>query len=150
VYHLVILEDNKEHVDLLVRLLENFPEKHRFQTIFFLRPESFITHIKEQGNPDIFLTDIDFGENSFNGIQLVSEQFQPGNITQVIYVTGFINYCTRVYETEHIYFLTKPVKSSELYNALVRAINHLDQAEAKSISLSVNGCVIRILTDTIN
>ena len=44
--------------------------------------------------------------------------FPTGSKTQVIYATGYIEYCTPVYETQHVYFLVKPVRQSTLDDAL--------------------------------
>lgn len=82
--------------------------------------------------PDIALLDIELGPD--NGISLVKELFPDGSNTQVIYITGYAEYCTDVYETEHIYFLLKPLKLPELQRSLSKAVEHLDLA---SVSLVI-------------
>lgn len=74
--------------------------------------------------PDIALLDIELGPD--NGISLAKQLFPVGFNTQVIYITGYAEYCTDVYETEHIYFLLKPLKLPELQRALSKAIEHLE------------------------
>jgi len=148
-YRLVILEDNSAHTQTLIGLLKDFPQADRFEIACVCKPAALKAYLEKRGKPDILLTDIDFGENELNGIQLVGELFPPGSAVQVIYVTGFIEYCTRVYETEHIYFLIKPVKTDELYAALSRALARLDQAEDRLVSVHVGGGVVRILPEAI-
>ena len=43
--------------------------------------------------------------------------------TQVVYVTGHAEYCTKVYDTDHVSFLLKPVGRTELRAALKKAID---------------------------
>lgn len=72
--------------------------------------------------PDVVLMDIELGQN-LCGIDVVKRLFPAGAGVQVIYITGYVEYCTRVYETEHISFLVKPVREEELRTALDRALD---------------------------
>lgn len=67
---------------------------------------------------DILITDINLGTDAADGISTVRDLFPAGSKTQVIYATGYIEYCTPVYETQHVYFLVKPVRQSALDDAL--------------------------------
>lgn len=58
--------------------------------------------------PDIALLDIQLNEE--NGISLARELFPAHCGTAVIFITGYMEYCTDVYEAEHIYFLLKPLQ----------------------------------------
>lgn len=58
--------------------------------------------------------------------------FPDGTETQVIYVTGYIEYCTPVYETPHIYFLAKPVKQRYLNDALEKALGNLSEIASRN------------------
>ena len=72
-------------------------------------------------------------------VELVKRCFPEGCGTQVIYVTGFIEYCTSVYRTEHVYFLTKPVSQSDLDDALDRAVVRLQAVGGRSIEVRFGG-----------
>ncbi len=148
-YKLVILEDNRVHADALIQMLSVFYMRDKFEIACVLNPTALKAYLDEYGKPDILLADIDLGIEECNGIQLVRELFPMGSPTQVIYVTGFIEYCTRVYETGHIYFLTKPVKADELYAAIARALALLRQAEEHSIFVRVGNSIVRIQPGTI-
>ena len=69
--------------------------------------------------PDVVLMDIELGQN-LCGIDVVKRLFPADSGVQVIYITGYMEYCTRVYETEHVSFLVKPVRAEELKAALDR------------------------------
>ena len=61
----------------------------------------------EKTPPNIALLDIQLGQD--NGISLAKQLFPSPSQTQVIFITGYVEYCSDVYETEHIYFLLKPL-----------------------------------------
>lgn len=91
--------------------------------------------------PDIALLDIEV--NSENGISLARELFPNGCGTAVIFITGHMEYCTDVYEAEHIYFLLKPLKKEQLKKALTKAVNALEIAPS-FFSVKANGTIHRI------
>ena len=78
--------------------------------------------------PDIAVMDIRLGDGS--GIDAVKKLFH-GSETQVIYITAYMEYCTDVYETEHVYFLKKPVDDEKLEHALQKAEKKLADTQKK-------------------
>lgn len=62
------------------------------------------------------------GEGSLTAIDAVKRLMLPQRGVQVIYVTGYDQYHTRAYETEHACFLVKPIDDGELAFALQRAL----------------------------
>ena len=86
----------------------------------------------EKTPPNIALLDIQLGQD--NGIALARQLFPAPSQTQVIFITGYIEYCSDVYETEHIYFLLKPLDPALLKKALQKAV---DKLEAQPITLSI-------------
>ncbi|MCD8145375.1 MAG: LytTR family DNA-binding domain-containing protein [Oscillospiraceae bacterium] len=95
-----------------------------------------------EGNANIALLDIELGEES--GIKLAKELFPTQHHTMVIFITGFIEYCTDVYEAEHIYFLLKPIKTEQLERALHKAVGALKSTQM-SFAIRVNGESKRIV-----
>ena len=53
--------------------------------------------------------------------------------TQVVYVTGHAEYCTKVYDTDHVSFLLKPVGRTELRAALKKAIDRCETYRSNPI-----------------
>ncbi len=70
--------------------------------------------------PDIVLMDILLGED--NGIELVKDAFPRDSGVSVIFISGYAEYCTDVYEAEHVYFLLKPIKPEQLRQAIEKAL----------------------------
>lgn len=93
------------------------------------------------GNPDIVLMDIILGNE--NGIELAKKHFSRDSGVAVIFVTGYLEYCTDVYETEHVYFLPKPVQSEKLSRALIKALRARDEAPC-AFTVRTDGVLRRI------
>ncbi len=142
-YQVWILEDRESHAQELLALLERCPRRARLQLQCLSSPEQLRCRMEGGEKADILLCDIDLGGRD-DGIRLVGERFPAGCGTQVIYVTGFVEFCTRVYETEHIYFLTKPVKEAELFAAMEQAVLRLDALVLRTLTLRSGGRICRI------
>ena len=93
--------------------------------------------------PDAVLMDIELGPDS-SGIDVVKRLFPAGSGVQVIYVTGHIEYCTQVYETEHVSFLVKPVRAEELKEALDRALARAAVSSREGLAIQ-SGAELRFL-----
>ena len=130
---IILCEDNPEHG----RLLEELVRRERTDPAEFTLCGS-VSQLEQElechGWPDILLMDIRLGEEA-DGIETVKRLAPEASGTQVIYVTGYIEYCTEVYETEHVSFLTKPVQAQELRRALDRAEERLKQLRREGITV---------------
>ena len=73
-------------------------------------------------SPRIALMDIQLGSTDETGITLARELFPAGSETSVIFITGYMEYVSDVYEADHIYFLKKPVEKEYLKRALDKAL----------------------------
>ena len=121
----VILEDRSSHRDELLSRLAAWPRADRLELRCAATAEE-LRCLLQAAPADILLTDIDLGEGEGTGIQLVREMLSDGSGTQVIYITGYpLQFCTMVYQTEHIYFLTKPLRQQELFDALDLSLIHI-------------------------
>lgn len=92
--------------------------------------------------PDVALLDIRLPEG--DGIGLAGELFPGESRTQVIFVTGYMEYYSEVYEAEHIWFLTKPVREAELRRALKKAAERLDRRRTQLLPVRSGGTVRQI------
>lgn len=125
-YQLVIMDDAAQAAEAVRAAVEESPAAADF-AITLVHSEAELSSLMETGLvPDVFLVDIKLEEGASDGIDLVRRLFPEGCGTQVIYVTGYIEYCTSVYETGHVYFLTKPVQQIEMNRALARAVRNLE------------------------
>lgn len=133
--NLIVLEDDQEYRSLLCRMVKASPFKERI-AVDVVSNVAVLESLLESGcRIDILMIDIALGSASPNGIEIVRRLFPAGCKTQVIYVSGYVEFCTPVYQTEHAYFLLKPVKQRELDAALKKSLTRLNASESNPIAL---------------
>ncbi|MEG2138086.1 MAG: response regulator [Oscillospiraceae bacterium] len=93
-------------------------------------------------NIEIVLMDINLGAE--NGIALTRQINRLYHGVQIVYSTGFMPYCTAVYETEHAYFLTKPVEVQLLAQAMQRAVSRLNCIRPEFVCLHIASGLRRV------
>ena len=138
-YNIAVVDDDVDQARLAADLVASSSQAKLFSEPIFLSPSAFPEVIKKFGHLDVVLMDIEFGEDVPNGIELVRQLFPTGCGTQVIYVTGHIEYCTRVYSTDHVWFLVKPFSQSDLDQSLKQAVSNLRASTTRPISVTVRG-----------
>lgn len=146
-YTVAILEDDPRQADALARMLA---EVDQADSLEIQQVPSLAELDAWLPNGDILFADIKLGESfgGQNGIELVKTRLADAP-TQVIYVTGYLEYCTPVYETEHVYLLAKPVRPEDLQAALTRAIANIERRRAERLVLSAGGSVVSLLPEEI-
>lgn len=117
---IVICDDNAEIISCLQTwICARFSQES--VKIFSFAAAKDLTDAVGQGlQADIAILDILLGED--NGILLAKQLFPSAAQTQVIFITGYVEYCSAVYETEHIYFLLKPLKEQAFHKAMDKAL----------------------------
>lgn len=85
---------------------------------------------------DIVLMDIELPEKS--GIILSKEILQSHAATRIIFITQYREYCSDVYETEHVYFIHKSDVKQYLPRAIEKAIFNLKQRKNNYLTISWN------------
>ena len=83
---------------------------------------------------DILIMDIVLG-NAENGINLVREFQETNAFLQTIYVSAYPEYHMDVYETDHIYFISKPIRRDMLSKALSKASQNLKALDNAFLTL---------------
>lgn len=117
-YTVCIVEDNAECAAALIDKVAASPFSEGFEVHEMASRAELESFVSEGRAIDILITDINLGTDAADGISMVRDLFPTGSKTQVIYATGYIEYCTPVYETQHVYFLVKPIRQSALDDAL--------------------------------
>ncbi len=133
--NLIILEDDSEYRELLRRMVADSPFGERLSVDAVQSVTALESLIDAGRRIDIIMMDIALGSTSPNGIEVVRRLFPAGSETQVIYVSGYVEFCTPVYQTEHVYFLLKPVKQHELDAALRKSLSRLNASDSEPIAL---------------
>lgn len=148
-FQILIVDDDVEHVRMMRQMLSYHPRGDEFNVSCISDPDELGARLA-LGSCNIVLMGILFGAGKPDGIELVREYFPSGCGTQVIYVTSHIEYCTSVYRTDHVYFLTKPVRQHELDDALDKALANLENAEDGVIGVHVGSSIVALQVRTIS
>ena len=149
-YDVIVVDDDLDQAKATMSAVEAFPKSHElFSLHAFDSFDDLEAYLRDGGAIDILVTDIVFDGDEC-GIEAVRRLSDQGYNMQVIYVTGFIDYCTSVYQTKHTYFLTKPIKQSDLDDALEKAIENLSTAKrSRSLVLTSQGKVICVFPNEV-
>lgn len=143
-YRLALVEDDAAQAKLLVRMIERHPRSDELAITCLSGASDLESFVGEGTLPDILLMDIVLNDSEKDGIELVQRFAPEGCGTQVVYITGHIEYCTKVYQTEHVYFLTKPVAQCDFTRALDKALANLDQMDSRPVGLQVGSSVVTL------
>lgn len=139
-FQLLVIEDDENAAALVRSMVERFPRSEEF-AIEVADASILGGRLPEGCHADIAIVDIELGQDRQNGIDLVRRWFPESSGVQVIYATGYIEYCTAVYQTEHVSFLVKPLKQDELDFALDRALENIEKRQRETLAISANGSV---------
>lgn len=148
-YNAIILEDNQESIRTLLSLIEASPFADQLATQCMSTTDELAGAIESEGAPDILLADIKLDNSSMNGIDAVRSLLNSNDMTEVIYVTGYMEYCESVYETQHTYFLVKPVSQNTFDRALCKAIENLRTRQDKVLPVTYKGQTTYLRTNEI-
>lgn len=143
-FHLLALEDNEEYQKVLRSMLSKYPGRSRLDVDIISGVTTFEALMASDDRIDIFITDIDLGEGNPSGIELVRRYFPAGSPTKVIYISGHVEFCTSVYQTEHTYFLLKPINQSDFDAALDKALSNLQDSRQLPVAIQHNGTVTMV------
>lgn len=143
-YRLFILEDDADQAELLEQMVRSHARGCEFATECLSSIEELEGRLADGGEPDILLTDIMLNSDTEPSVDYIQRRFPSGCGTQIIYVTAFMEYCVRVYRTEHVYFLTKPVEREDLFDALDKALANLRALAGRAIAVRTGGSIVAL------
>lgn len=135
---LAICEDNQEHYERTCAYLNKaLNGTSSFSHTRFSSAGEFLTQLEENHCPyDIILMDIDLGENSISGIDLAGKINAVNPNAQIIFISQYLAYATDVYETDHVYFITKEQLGEYLPRAIGAALKNLRESRNQSFYFS--------------
>lgn len=145
--HIAICEDDP----IFLQELENIiNDMENFQAAVY--PCSSAEDQENLANPnsipyDIVFMDIELPTKS--GIVLSNEILETHPATQIIFITQYREYCSDVYETEHVYFIHKSDIKQYLPRAISKAISNLKKRKKNYLTISWNRREYNILVDDI-
>ena len=86
------------------------------ETISFSQPSKIVEWIEQGGEADIAFLDIEMG--SMNGIQIAKKLIAAKPRTNIIFVTGYIEYAFDAFKVHASDYITKPVSVEKIRQAM--------------------------------
>lgn len=161
-YRAAIVDDDTVQAEALCALIEQCVVPAHLDLVAYGSLAQFEASLESEV-PDIVFMDIVFPSETLTqdagephptgfalarenaaGIEAVSSLLEEHEGVQVIYVTGYIELCTRVYRTRHVSFLPKPVNQDDLEEALYRAVDNLNERVTRPFAIKVGGRIMSI------
>lgn len=149
VIKLSILDDEPLILEQLVHMITEKLNKC-YDIYTYISVHHFLNDIKVNPNrkPDVLLTDICFKDG--DGIEVVKLLQETDNSLPVIYLSGYLENSTRIFETKPSYFLTKPININRLAHALNTAEQALTESRNEIINIpAAGGSFIRLYKNRI-
>ena len=139
---IIVCDDEPSFHETIRQYLSQYFRSDRYRLYSFFSGRE-LEEERERGlQADIAFLDIQIGED--NGIELAGKLFPAEEGTQVIFVTGYIEYCSSVYEADHAYFLLKPLEFQSFQNAMARAIERRREYPEKYLNIRTRRAVYHI------
>lgn len=144
-YQVVVVDDDPVETAAIAEAVQACSQQNRLAVRTLDDPHALETLVASpEETVDILIVDINLNIEGETGIDLVKRLFTPDCATQVIYVTGHIEYCTRVYRTDHVYFLTKPLVQEDVEDAINKAVVRLEACDNRPLTLEVGSRVLAL------
>jgi DNA-binding LytR/AlgR family response regulator len=139
-WNVVLCDDNPQVTKGLQSwVLAQFPQSRVFS---FSSAKDLEAAVERGLHADIAVLDILLGQD--DGITVAKRIFPSATQTQVIFITGYVEYCSSVYETEHIYFLLKPIQEAAFRRAMEKAVQALEYAKKSALLVKTKTAVQRV------
>jgi len=98
----------------------------------------------EQGcyTADILLMDIELeGNNGIEVAAMIQKQFPE---VKVIFVTGYIEYSTQIFNANPSNFLVKPITPEQFLKAIEKVMNQIEEEKRDCFTLTLKNSVIKV------
>jgi len=135
-YKVLIADDEQLAIDLIVGLLNLFPE---FEVVDTLTCANDIIPAIHKTNPDLLLLDINLGLH--NGINIAGEIKSFNHDLQIIFNTAHAEYALDAYESYAVDYFLKPVSVSRLTKALNHFKEYYEAIHSNKQSMLLSGAL---------
>ena len=148
-YNIVICEDNKEQIKIILNYLriifENIDDNYNYNINIFNSAEKMLE--KNIDDVDIFLLDIKMKKMS--GMEAAQNIRSRGINSEIIFLTGLIEYAKDGYKVRAYRYILKPIKFDELQESILNCIEEINKNKRKYFLIDQNGKIEKIKIDLI-
>ncbi len=122
-----ICDDSKTDTDYIASLVKKWAQYQETEIETFASAEAFLFDYEDKKDYDILLLDIEMGD--MDGVTMAKNIRQNNEAVQIVFITGYSDYIADGYDVQALHYLIKPVKESQLFSVLDRAIMNLKKNE---------------------
>lgn len=143
-YHITICDDSVEQLGVLQQMIAETLTDVDYKLRIYKDVKALLADQTAGRNCDVLLLDICMPGQ--DGISAAQEINHVSPATQIIFISAYSSYALDVYETEHIYFLPKPVRKEKLRAALLRAFERIEQMQSMRLVLPLRGGMTHVFS----
>lgn len=136
---LVICDDEPLFLEQIQEFLHNILPKAELWTIETMSPDKFKKMLENSvSKVNLAIMDIDFTDSDFDGIDLAQKLNMACPECQIVYLTSYIQFATKVYDTSHVYYVLKNEMAEFLPKAIKKACQKIFQNPA-TVTFTLQG-----------
>ena len=144
---IAICDDERIHLRHTAELIDSALAARSADISCFDSSEALLQAVVSGYAPDIAVLDIQM--ESMDGIELAKRINELAPECQVIFLSGHIEYASKVYDAEHVFFVLKSQSETYLKSALEKAVRRREGAKANYIVITNGANAQRVPWDRV-
>ena len=122
-----ICDDCTADTDYISSLVKKWGSNVSIDIVTFPSAEAFLFNYVDDKDFDILLLDIEMGD--MDGVTMAKKIRKDNETIQIVFITGYSEYIADGYDVQALHYLLKPVKETQLFTVLDRAVANLKKNE---------------------
>lgn len=132
-----ICDDNPLHLEHTLAQIKSLPVCKEATFQLFHDPTKLLESMKDGARTDILILDIEMP--NMNGIELARQVNDISPVSQIVFLTGHVQYAQDVYSVEHVYMVLKNAKGPHLTKAMEKAIKQWERLTEHTMHVRAAG-----------
>ncbi len=146
---IAICEDNKEHMEILEEMVNRWAKRENEQVAIgrYQSAEQFLFCMKDEPHYDFAFLDIQMSK--INGLQLAKMIREEDRLIFLVFTTALKKYAPKGYEVSAFRYLIKPLQENEVFQALTKASQMIEDRKREAVIVTRGDESRRIYKDDI-
>lgn len=147
-FKIAICDDIQEEIDIVEKYLKKILEDKKLTSDIHRFNSSEELLSEEISDFDLFILDVEMGK--INGMDAAKEIRRRGIKSEIVFVTGFIEYIQEGYKVNAYRYILKPLKFDDIKECMDGCIEEMLNRKKRFIVISYKGAIEKINLDDIN